>query len=50
MDAYDEGKPLLAVDLGQESIDCPMTGVAEPKSSACPADQLLKRDNKEQGS
>jgi len=28
---YDAEKPALAVDLGQESVDCPMTSVAEPK-------------------
>jgi len=48
MDAFDEGKPVLAVDMGQEVIDCPMTTVAEPKSSACPADEILDSTNKEQ--
>jgi benzoyl-CoA reductase subunit D len=28
---YDADKPVLAVDMGQESVDCPMTSVAEPK-------------------
>jgi len=50
MRAYDEGKPVLAVDLGQEEVTCPIVNVAEPTSAACPADQVLKRDNKEQGS
>ncbi len=50
MDAYDAGKPVLAVDLGQEEVTCPVANVAEPTSAACPADQVLKRDNKEQGS
>ncbi len=50
MNAYDDGKPVLAVDLGQEEVTCPVANVAEPTSAACPADQVLKRDNKEQGS
>lgn len=48
--AYDEGRPVLAVDLGQEEVTCPVVSVAEPTSAACPADQVLKSDNKEQGS
>lgn len=47
LEAYDEAKPLLAVDLGQEEVDCPMTTVAEPTSAACPADEVLKPSNKE---
>jgi len=47
MDAYDAGKPVLAVDLGRESVDCPMTTVAEPKSSTCPADEISNSANKE---
>jgi len=50
IDAYDEGHPVLAVDMGQEEVACPLANVAEPTSAACPADQVLKRDNKEQGS
>ena len=50
IDAYDEGHPVLAVDMGQEEVTCPLANVAEPTSAACPADQGLKRDNKEQGS
>jgi benzoyl-CoA reductase subunit D len=48
MRAYDEGRPVLAVDLGQEEVMCPITTVAEPKSAACPAEQLQKPDNQEQ--
>ena len=44
LDTYDEGKAVLAVDLGQEEVDCPMTSVAEPKSDACPADRILGSD------
>lgn len=47
--AYDEGKPVLAVDMGQEEITCPVANVAEPTSAACPADKILKTDDKEQG-
>ncbi len=47
MDAYDEGKPVVAVDLGQEAVDCPMTTVAEPKSSTCPADEILNSTDKD---
>jgi hypothetical protein len=50
IDAYDEGHPVLAVDMGQEEVTCPLANVAEPTNAACPADQVLKRDNKEQGS
>jgi len=41
---YDAGRPALAVDMGQESVECPLTSVAEPKSSTCPADQVLRSD------
>jgi hypothetical protein len=47
LEAYDEGKPVLAVDLGQEEVECPLTTVAEPTSAACPADQVLHPDNQE---
>ena len=47
MGAYDEGEPVLAVDMGQEEVDCPMTTVAEPKSSTCPADEILDLPSKE---
>jgi len=47
IDAYDEGKPVLAVDLGQEDVDCPMTTVAEPTSAACPANEVSKSTDKE---
>jgi benzoyl-CoA reductase subunit D len=47
LDAYDEGQPVLAVDLGQEEVECPVTTVAEPKSAACPADQVLKSRDRE---
>jgi benzoyl-CoA reductase subunit D len=41
---YDASRPTLAVDMGQESVECPLTSVAEPKSSTCPADQVLRSD------
>jgi hypothetical protein len=41
---YDAGRPALAVDMGQESVACPLTNVAEPISSTCPADQVLRSD------
>jgi benzoyl-CoA reductase subunit D len=41
---YDSGRLALAVDMGQESVECPLTSVAEPKSSICPADQVLRSD------
>jgi len=47
LDAYDTGKPVLAVDLGQEQVECPMTTVAEPTSAACPAEQVSKAGNQE---
>jgi benzoyl-CoA reductase subunit D len=50
IDTYDERHPVLAVDMGQEEVTCPVANVAEPTSTACPADQVLKRDNNEQGS
>ena len=49
LEAYDEAKPVLAVDLGQEEVTCPITTVAEPTSVACPADQVLDTDIKEKG-
>jgi len=30
LNEYDAAKPALAVDLGEESVECPMTNVAEP--------------------
>ena len=45
--AYDERKPVLAVDLGQEEVICPVANVAEPTSSACPADQVLDAGKQE---
>jgi benzoyl-CoA reductase subunit D len=47
LDTYDQGKPALAVDMGQEEVDCPMTSVAEPTSSSCPVDQVLNPDSTE---
>jgi benzoyl-CoA reductase subunit D len=47
LQTYDEGKPVLAVDLGHEEVDCPMTTVVEPTSSACPAEQVLKPYSRE---
>jgi benzoyl-CoA reductase subunit D len=41
---YDSGRLALAVDMGQESVECPLTSVAEPKSGICPADQVLRSD------
>jgi len=38
LDTYDEAQPVLALDMGQEETDCPMTSVVEP-SSSCPADE-----------
>lgn len=48
LEAYDEGRPVLAVDLGQEEVTCPMTSVAEPTSASCPADKILESNDKEQ--
>ncbi len=47
LDEYDEQKPVLAVDLGQEEVTCPISNVAEPTSSACPAEQVLDSDKEE---
>lgn len=47
LEAYDETPPVLAVDLGQDEVSCPMTSVAEPMSTSCPADQVLKPADKE---
>jgi len=44
MHEYDAGRPALAVEMGQESVECPLTSVAEPQSSTCPADQVLRSD------
>lgn len=49
LEAYDEGRPVLAVDLGQEEVTCPVANVAEPTSAACPADQVLETEIKEKG-
>jgi benzoyl-CoA reductase subunit D len=49
LEAYDKARPVLAVDLGQEEVTCPISSVAEPTSSACPADQVLDKDIKEKG-
>lgn len=40
LEAYDDGRPVLAVDLGREKVDCPLTNIAEPTSAACPAEEL----------
>jgi hypothetical protein len=48
LDAYDE-RPVLAVDLGQEEVTCPVSSVAEPTSSTCPAEQVLEADDQEKG-
>jgi benzoyl-CoA reductase subunit D len=45
LDAYDKGKAVLAVDMGQEEVSCPVTSVIEPTSSACPADRALNSDS-----
>ncbi len=42
LEAYDDGRPVLAVDLGREKVDCPLTNIAEPTSAACPAEELLQ--------
>lgn len=47
LDAYDTGSPVLAVDMGQEEVACPVTSVAEPTSIACPAEQIANSDNQE---
>ena len=49
LDTYDEQRPVLAVDLGQEEVVCPVPSVTEPTSSACPADQVLDADDQEKG-
>jgi benzoyl-CoA reductase subunit D len=49
LETYDEARPVLAVDLGQEDVTCPISSVAEPTSVACPADQVLDKDTKEKG-
>jgi len=48
LEAYDVRRPVLAVDLGQEEVTCPMTSVAEPTRASCPADKILKSNDKEQ--
>jgi len=48
LEAYDVRRPALAVDIGQEEVTCPMTSVAEPVSASCPADKILKSNDKEQ--
>lgn len=47
LEAYDEQKPVLAVDLGQEEVECPVATVVQPTSSTCPADQALDADKEE---
>lgn len=47
--AYDTQQPVLAVDMGEEEVACPMTSVAEPTSSTCPAGQLPDADKQEKG-
>jgi len=47
LEAYDEKRPVLAVDLGKEKTDCPMTTVVEPTSGTCPADEVPRATNKE---
>ena len=42
---YDAARPALAVDMGEESVACPLTSVVEPQSSTCPADQVLRSDS-----
>jgi benzoyl-CoA reductase subunit D len=31
LDEYDAGQPALAVNLGEESVECPLTNIAEPQ-------------------
>lgn len=47
--SYDEQKPVLAIDLGQEEVTCPISSVVQPTSSVCPADEILNPDNEEKG-
>jgi len=47
LEAYDEGRPVLAVDLGTEEVACPLTSVAEPTSAACPAEELSQPGDRE---
>jgi benzoyl-CoA reductase subunit D len=49
LEAYDEGRAVLAVNLGQEEVECPMTSVAEPASTACPAERLTESGEREKG-
>jgi benzoyl-CoA reductase subunit D len=49
LDTYDKQRPVLAADLGQEEVICPVANVAEPTSSACPADQVADADKQEKG-
>lgn len=49
LEAYDQGAPVLAVDLGSEEVVCPMTSVQEPTSAACPAGELSKAGRREKG-
>jgi benzoyl-CoA reductase subunit D len=49
LNAYDEQRPVLAVNLGQEEVICPVANVAEPTSNACPADQVADADKQEKG-
>lgn len=39
LQAYDADKPVLAVDMGEESVVCPMTDIAEPTCST--SDRIL---------
>lgn len=47
LEAYDDGRPVLAVDLGREKVDCPLTNIAEPTSAACPAEELSQPGNRD---
>jgi len=48
LDEYDAGKPALAVDLGEESVECPMTNIPEPQCSPEQGgpDSATPKDNK----
>lgn len=47
MDAYDMGTPVLAVDLGQEEVVCPVASPAAPKSIADPAEPVSEANSQD---
>jgi len=46
LDEYDSGQPVLAVKLGEESVECPITNIAEPQCNPAQGGPASATDRK----